>query len=160
MCTSLIRVKSKSPYGIRTAFVPCGHCEECRLSTQNQWTARLMSEIEEYHVRRNYNVGFITLTYQEGCLPHIPASFFKPGEFERIPCFSYEDIRRFCDTIRSYFQRKRRWRNAFRFFITSEYGEQYKRPHYHGLLLYSNRISPEEMYRIVQDAYTVHHIQR
>lgn len=153
MCTSLIPVNSKSPYGIRQVYVPCGHCEECRKSTQNQWTARLMSEIEEYHVKRGYNVGFITLTYQERCLPHIPQSFFKPGEFERIPCFSYNDIKQFVDCIRNYFQRKRRWRNAFRFFITSEYGEQFKRPHYHGLLLYSNRISPEEMYRIVEDAW-------
>lgn len=153
MCLSRIKVKSKSPYGIKYSYVPCGHCEECRASTQNQWTARLMSEIEEYHVKRGYNVGFITLTYQDSCLPHIPEAFFKPGEYRKIPCFSYNDIKRFCDTIRNYFQRKRRWRNAFRFFITSEYGEQYKRPHYHGLLLYSNRISPEEMYQIVEDAW-------
>lgn len=153
MCLSLIRVKSKSPYGIRMTTVPCGHCEECRRTRQNQWTARLMSELEEYHVKRGYNVGFITLTYQDSCLPTIPESFFKPGEYRRIPCFSYNDVKQFIDTLRNYFFRKRRWRNAFRFFLTSEYGEQFRRPHYHALLLYSNRISPEEMYKLVEDAW-------
>lgn len=153
MCLSTIKVKSKSPYGIRRIQVPCGHCAECRQAHQNQWTTRLKAEIEEYHVRKNYNVGFITLTYQEACLPTIPKAFFKPGEYERIPCFSYNDIKKFVDTIRNYFFRKRRWRDAFRFFITSEYGEDYHRPHYHGILLFTNRISHEEMYKIVEDSW-------
>ena len=153
MCTSYIKVKSKSPYGIKYAHVPCGHCEECRQAFRNQWTNRLKAEIEEYHVRKGYHIGFITLTYQDACLPTIPKDFFKPGEYERVPCFSYEDIKQFTDCIRNYFFRKRRWRDAFRFFITSEYGEQFHRPHYHGILLFTNRISPEEMYRIVEDAW-------
>lgn len=153
MCLSLINVRSKSPYGIRMTSVPCGHCEECRRTRRNQWTARLMAELEEYHVKRGYNVGFVTLTYQEKCLPTIPKAFFKEGEYERIPCFSYNDVKQFIDTLRNYFFRRRRWRNAFRYFLTCEYGEDYKRPHYHALLLYSNRISPEEMYKLVEDAW-------
>lgn len=153
MPLNLINVKSKAPYGIRMAAIMDTHSAEYRLNLKNQWTARLMAEIEEYHVRRGYNVGFVTLTYQDSCLPTIPESFFKPGEYTRIPCFSYADVKQFIDTLRNYFHRKRRWRNAFRFLLTCEYGEQFKRPHYHALLLYSSRISPEEMYQLVEDAW-------
>lgn len=153
MSMSIIPVKSKSPYGIRMTTIPDTHSAEYRLNQKKQWEARLLSEIEEYHVRRGYSVGFVTLTYQEKCLPTIPRSFFKEGEYRRIPCFSYEDVKQFIDTLRNYFFRRRRWRNAFRFLLTCEYGEQFKRPHYHALLLYSSRISPEEMYKLVEDAW-------
>lgn len=153
MCLSPFKVKSKNPYNVSMVTVPCGRCAECRARQRNQWQTRLFAEMDEYHARKGWNVGFVTLTYQESCLPTIPESFFKPGEYERIPCFSYQDIKKFTDTIRNYFQRKRRWTNAFRFFITCEYGEKNHRPHYHGILLFTSRISHEEMFKIVEDAW-------
>lgn len=153
MCTNLIHVRSKNPYNVTYAHVPCGKCDECRKAIQNQWQCRLFAELEEFRVKRGWNVGFITLTYQDKCLPLIPKSFFKKGEYQEIPCFSYEDIRKFTSCIRTYLYRRRKLTDSFRFFITSEYGEQYHRPHYHGILLFNSRISHQEMYQMVEDAW-------
>ena len=86
MCLNYINIKkSKNPYNIKSAFIPCGWCEECRQHQKNEWTTRLKAEIEEYHTNMGYNVGFLTMTYQDKCLPHIPKSYFKEGEYEKIP---------------------------------------------------------------------------
>lgn len=153
MCVSPIKVKSKNPYNVSRTFVPCGLCRECRRSKRMQWQSRLFSEVDEFHARRGWNVGFLTLTYQGPFLPHIPRKFFKEGEYEKIPCFSYDDIRRFVNCLRNYFLRSENLRSAFRFFLTCEYGDKKHRPHYHGIFLFRPSISHEKMYKLIEDAW-------
>lgn len=153
MCYSKFTVHSKSLYGVRQVQVPCGHCQQCREIQQSQWTTRLKAEIEEYHVKKNYNVGFITLTYCNRRLPHIPKRFFAAGQYRCIPCFNYHHVKNFFDTIRNYFFRKFHLNDAFRFFLVCEYGEKFHRPHYHAILLFTSQISHQDMYRIVEDAW-------
>lgn len=152
-CKNLMKIRSNNPYNISETYIPCGHCSECRKIQKNEWTTRLKSEIEYYHNVKHYRVGFITLTYDERHLPFIPQKFFKDGEYRKIPCFSYEDIQRFINTIRCYFWRELGLKNAFRYFITSEYGEKKHRPHYHAIILYTPAVTPMTMYNIVQDAW-------
>lgn len=128
-------------------------CAECRAVIKSQWQNRLHAEIEYYHNKLNYNVGFVTLTYREECLPHIPKKFFKDGEYKRIPCFSYEDIKKFTTCIRNYLWRKRDIKEGLRWLITCEYGEKKHRPHYHGILLFKPEIPHEDMYKLVEDAW-------
>lgn len=155
MCKHQIGIRRvKNPYNITGAFIPCGWCDECRRRQKTEWTSRLYGELDYYHTQRKWNVGFITLTYDEACLPHIPKAFFADGAYEKIPCFSYEDIRSFTTCIRSYLYRERGLRNAFRFLITSEYGEQYHRPHYHGILLFHPAVSQQEMWDVCEDAWS------
>lgn len=155
MCLNYIKIKkSKNPYNVQYTYASCGYCSECRKAAQNEWTTRLKAEIEEYHTNLKYNVGFITLTYQDKCLPHIPKSFFKEGEYERIPCFSYKDIKKFTDTIRNHLFKNYNMTNGFRYFITSEYGEKTHRPHYHGIILFDNRFDHKTMWEICQDAWS------
>ena len=162
MCLNYINIKkSKNPYNIKSAFIPCGWCEECRQHQKNEWTTRLKAEIEEYHTNMGYNVGFLTMTYQDKCLPHIPKSYFKEGEYEKIPCFSYKDIKNFTDRIRGHLWRQYNMKDGFRYFITSEYGEKTHRPHYHGIILFNNKIDHKTMWEICQDAWsgTTHQIK-
>lgn len=152
-CKNYIKIKSKSQYGLKWAYIPCGKCEECRKTLKNEWTTRLKAEIEEYHTKLNYKVGFLTLTYNDQHLPHIPKTFLK-NENEKIPCFSYKDIKKFTDTIRTYLWRDRGLNDGFRYFITSEYGEKYHRPHYHGIIIYHPSITALDMYKICTDAWS------
>ena len=159
MCTNLIKIKSKNPYQKLLSWVPCGKCSECRRANKSQWSTRLNAEIEHYHTNLKYNVGFFTLTYNDRHLPYIPKSFFKDN-YEKIPCFSYKDIKKFTDTIRTYLWRTYNITDGFRYFITSEYGEKYHRPHYHGIILFNNKINHKTMYEILEDAWcgTTNHI--
>ena len=152
-CKNYIKIKSKSEYGIKWSFIPCGKCEECRKARKNEWTVRLKAEIEEYHTNLHYKVGFLTLTYNDQHLPHIPKTFLENPK-DKIPCFNYMDIKKFTDTIRTYLWRERNLSDGFRYFITSEYGEKYHRPHYHGIIIYHPSITAAEMYQICEDAWT------
>lgn len=153
MCTNLIKVRSRKEYGVSYSYVPCKKCSECRAKEQLSWQTRLYAELEEYRVRRQWNVGFITLTYNDSHLPHIPQKFFPAGSYQKVPCFSYLDIKRFTDCIRNHLRRRYGVTDGFRFFITSEYGEENHRPHYHGILLFSPLIHHKLMYQIVEDAW-------
>lgn len=157
MCTTPIKVKSKNPYNKKFTYISCGKCEQCRKAQKIQWTNRLKSEIEHYHTERGWNVGFFTLTYNEQHLPTIPKKFFKEGEYQKIPCFSYLDIRKFIDCIRTYIWRTYNKKDAIRWLITSEYGtseEGTHRPHYHGIMLFEPTISNKLMYELIEDSWT------
>lgn len=153
MCKEYLKIKSKNPYGIKENYIPCGKCSECRKNIKAEWTNRAKAEIEEYHMHRKYNVGFITLTYHDKALPHIPKKFLIDKK-EKIPCFNYEHIKKFIQTIKKHLFDKYKLTDGYRFIITSELGEKKHRPHYHGLLLFHPTISHEKMYQIVQDAWT------
>lgn len=145
--------KVRNPYGITKVFVPNKDTEEARRANKNEWQARLFSELDYYHTRKRWNIGFLTLTYNSQCLPTIPGKFFVDGEYERIPCFSYSDIKAFFSCIRSYLFRQYHMTNVLRWFLTCEYGEQYHRPHYHAMLIFDSRISHEEMWQLCSDAW-------
>lgn len=152
MCKEYLTIKSKNFYGIKTNYIPCGKCSECRKAKKAEWTNRAKTEIEEYVMKRGYNAGFITLTYHNQSLPHIPKKFLK-DKTEKIPCFNYEHIKKFIDRIRKHLFDKYKMTDGYRFLITSEYGEKHHRPHYHGLILFKN-IDHLTMYQIIQDAWT------
>lgn len=156
MCIQYIKIKSKSEYAIKSNFLPCGKCSDCRKSQASSWTWRLNAEIEEYAIKQNYNCGFFTLTYNDAHLPKIPKKFFTFNNtpYSEIPCFNYNDIKKFTDCIRTYLWRTYGIKNGFRYFITSEYGELRHRPHYHGILLWPKEISYQTMYQIIEDAWT------
>lgn len=153
MCKEYLTIKSKNYYGIKKNYIPCGKCSECRKAAKAEWTNRAKTEIQEYVMKRGYNAGFITLTYHDKSLPHIPRKFLKDKN-EKIPCFNYEHIKKFIDRIRKHLFDKYKMTDGYRFLITSEYGEKKHRPHYHGLILFNKKINHMTMYQIVQDAWT------
>lgn len=144
-----IRVKGISCYSPQSAFVPCGKCKECRENQKFGWTFRLRAEFEALQ-KRNWQFAFVTLTYNDKYLPHIPHVFLKKGAVDkycgRMPmCFSKPHVRDFITKMRQMLFRDydavRRVKNGvvvkndgLRYLLGSEFGDHTKRSHYHMIL--------------------------
>lgn len=89
-------------------FIPCGKCEGCRARQRQDWAIRMAHESQSWD--RN---SFLTLTYDE---EHCPEKINK------------HDIQTFLKRLRKHSDRK------IRYYITGEYGERTRRPHYHAII--------------------------
>lgn len=108
-CVRPVLVYTTTPDGM---MVPCGRCEACRKAIVQEWSVRIVHELEYY---KGHNV-FVTLTYDDDHLP-------KDG------CVNKRDVQLFLKRLRKYiFPRK------IRYFIAAEYGDENLRPHYHCLM--------------------------
>jgi hypothetical protein len=85
--------------------VPCGRCVGCRGDQAQSWAIRCWCEAA-LHERNS----FLTLTYAD------PAP----------PVISKADVQAFIKRLRKFYK--------FRYFLTGEYGEHSRRPHYHALI--------------------------
>lgn len=125
--------------------VPCGHCAECQQTLSNQWFYRMFHEWLDI-VRFDGYVYFDTLTYSPKNLPHMDEILpYMP----HIPCFRPDDIRKFTQNLRS---RLNSIRASYRYFIVSEYGSKYKRPHYH-ILLFVKGVDCCKLSAIIDDVW-------
>lgn len=116
--------------------VPCGKCEECRRTQQNGWFVRSYFQWQECP----QSTYFYTLTYNNANLPRI-------GSY---PCFSKRSIQLFLKRLRA---RLQAYGISLKYIITSEYGEQYGRPHYHALFFLSSGLNPFTFYTLVEDSW-------
>lgn len=98
----------------KVLHLPCGKCISCRVNRAEEWTTRLTNE--NLYSESSY---FVTLTYDDEHLP-----FDENGN----PCVSKDDIQKFLKRIRKNFPK-----SNIRYWITSEYGPETLRPHYHGI---------------------------
>lgn len=99
--------------------VPCGQCIGCRLDYSRQWAIRSLHEVNTYGLDNNM---FITLTYNNEHLPENGS-------------LSMDDIQKFMKRLRYYAG------SDVRYMLCGEYGDKYKRPHYH-LCIY-NYVFPD-----------------
>jgi len=106
-CISPITLKRES--GLVT--VPCGKCYGCLKRKRSDWLLRL-----EHENKVSSRSLFVTLTYDD---QHIPK------DSEDNWCFRKEDLQK-------YFKRLRK-HGTFRYYVVSEYGGRYGRPHYHAI---------------------------
>lgn len=89
-------------------FIDCGRCEGCRAAQKRDWAIRMTHE-SQMHERNS----FVTLTYDdEHCLEQIQKT----------------DIQLFVKRLRDKLD------NKIRYFVTGEYGEHTRRPHYHAII--------------------------
>lgn len=121
-CFSPIEVTIVNCYGeSERVKVPCGKCEACIHNRTTEWAQRLSDEYQF-----SVNGVFLTLTYNDENLP---------------PKVNKDDIQKFFKRLRKrcepmYFTengckvRNGRYR-PLRYFLTSEYGPEHNRPHYH-----------------------------
>lgn len=93
-----------------TFQLPCGKCLACRLEYARSWAIRCMHEAQ-MHGQNNI---FVTLTYSD--------------EHLKSPKLNYEDFQLFMKRLR------KTQNEPIGFFVTGEYGEQTKRPHWHAIL--------------------------
>lgn len=114
----MILDECEHPYYIRDKFYnewitcPCGKCPSCLKRRRSEWCLRLNMEA------RYKPYVFFTLTYRDDNLPI---------DGNGNPCFSVRHIQLFLKRLR-----KKGYK--FRYFIVSEYGSEFCRPHYHGIL--------------------------
>lgn len=108
ICISPIRLKQPAGF----VDVPCGRCFACLKKKRSEWLLRLE---EEHH--ESVSAQFITLTYDELSVPH---------ESTGLLCFDKKHVQDFLKRLRHY--------SKFRYYIVSEYGGKFGRPHYHMLL--------------------------
>lgn len=90
--------------------VPCGKCLECRLEYARQWAVRCVHEAQMHD-----DNSFITLTYNDENV----------GDGR----LRYEDFQLFMKRLRRSLHEER-----VSVFVTGEYGDLRKRPHWHALL--------------------------
>lgn len=100
----------KDGYQDMPVTLPCSQCVGCRLERSRQWAVRCMHEASLYE----HNC-FITLTYSDEFLP-------------RDGSLSVRHFQLFMKRLR------KRFGDGIRFFHCGEYGEKFRRPHYHALL--------------------------
>lgn len=89
--------------------LPCGKCIECRLDYARQWAVRCVHEAQMHPSN-----CFVTLTYDED---HLSS-----------PRLNYEDFQLFMKRLRKVQD------FPIGYFVTGEYGEKTKRPHWHAIL--------------------------
>lgn len=92
-----------------TFQLPCGKCIECRLEYARQWAVRCVHESKMYE-----NNSFITLTYSDENL--------------KSPKLQYRDFQLFMKRLR------KTSNEPIGVFVTGEYGEKNKRPHWHAII--------------------------
>lgn len=102
-----------------TFQLPCSKCIECRLEYARQWAVRCVHEAKMYE-----NNSFVTLTYSDENL--------KSSKLQ------YKDFQDFVKRLRyDIWQRTPNYekeQNRISIFVTGEYGELRKRPHWHALI--------------------------
>lgn len=99
----------KEKYGESYVEIPCGKCDSCIEQRTKSWAIRCCLEAGQY--KENC---FLTLTYNEKCLP-------KGGLCKK-------DVFRFIKRLRNYYGA------GIRYYGCGEYGSKYDRPHYHIIL--------------------------
>lgn len=92
--------------------IPCGKCIGCRLRYSREWAIRMTHEAQMHE-----NNCFITLTFNPESLAARGHNGLDKTEFQK-----------FMKRLRKAYQHK------IRFFHCGEYGEKYRRPHYHAIL--------------------------
>lgn len=160
------RIKPHSPCAPTTVHVPCGECPECRSVLHNSWYFRLRAELEAL-VKKDWWVGFCTLTYSENRLPHLPFELVKPEKKDKynpldMPmCFDKNHIRKLINSLRTWMwdnyhiKESRNQRvKGFRWLAACEYGESTHRCHYHAIFCVPPEVPPEAFYDKLRSLWT------
>lgn len=90
-------------------FLPCGKCEECRISYRRDWATRCIMEASTS--KKSY---FITFTYND----------------DNLPC----DLKLKKDDLLKFFKDLRNRRQSIKYLACGEYGSLNHRPHYHAII--------------------------
>lgn len=115
--------KCLNPYYLRDMElqtpVPCGKCPECKKRRASAWSFRLMKEYE-----RAESGSFVTLTYDNDNIPLSKNGFMTLNK---------RDLQLFFKRLR-----KLHGESNIKYYAVGEYGENFKRPHYHIILFNAN----------------------
>ena len=152
MCYSPLKVfnPSKNPtYRDKMWLtIPCGKCADCKKRYKNDWYVRTFFEFLDCKSKHGTTLYF-TLTYENGALPL----------FGNTPVFSRSDIQKFLKRLRKSVKFYL-GSDCVRYFITSEYGGETHRSHYHGFIyFYHPNLVPyqiSQLKHIITTAWSYH----
>ena len=165
MCTAKpLAIKSVSDYAPKFGFLPCNSCHDCRLVQQFSWSARLRLAVQAMEESKfGCQVGFVTLTYNDLSVPHIPDIFYRNDYVHTESgqmCFSKEHARSFIKSCRD-FLLKVYGIHKPTYLLASEFGEHTQRPHYHAVFalprFVGSSMTPVNMelfYNFIRDYWT------
>lgn len=105
--------------------LPCGKCIDCRLAYAREWAIRCVHEAQMHED----NI-FATLTYSD--------------EHLKSPRLQYDDFQKFMKRLR------KTQNDPIGMFVTGEYGEITKRPHWHAII-FNYRPSDQEIFRTTEN---------
>lgn len=117
-------------------YVPCGKCDECQAQLRNGYVLRMLSEYDNTK-RLGGMTFYITLTYDEQNI----------RKFNNLFLFDKREVQNFYKRLRSYIN------IPLKYFISSEYGDKRKRPHYHTVIYLSDTISIDAFKKACQKAW-------
>lgn len=158
MCLSPVKIPNPrfvKRTGVDAGFlyVNCGHCAECVEQKRADWYVRLCYEFDKF--KKLGGCGyFLTLTYNDMCLPYCKTSDFQDliDEFQIKdnveffgPCFNKKHIKQFIKDFRFYLK-KMYDLVGMKYFVVTEFGEEKHRPHYH-ILFFIEKYLPESSLR-------------
>lgn len=133
--------------------VPCGKCEACRNDDSNMWRIRLKE-----HFYSSDNAFFITLTYNDDTLPYAQCTL-DDGRVTWHETFDKSDVQKFFKRFRKKFEDYyKKQDKSLSYFLVSEYGPTYFRPHYHAILFNVPVLSdiPEvQNFKITEEIYNL-----
>ena len=155
MCIRSQQIKSVGCTHPTAQFIPCGKCFDCRKRDQNSWLFRLKAEISTLDPSQWYG-AFVTLTYNEKSLPHIPRQLCK-DEKQTDMCFSKVHARKFIELVRKYCESFGAvYDKAIKYMFCSEFGERTQRSHYHALLIVPSCVDPVKLFAYVKQSWSKH----
>lgn len=117
--------------------VPCNDCPDCIGQRHNEWLSRAWYEYKNC-VSLGGKVCFLTFTYNDFYLPY----------FMDVPCFDKTDITKFFKNFRKQLKILTGHKVPFRYFITTEYGKEQCRPHYHVLFYFYENIPDYDIFKL------------
>lgn len=149
MCIRSQHIKSVGCTHPVEQFIPCGKCFDCRKRDQNSWLFRLKAEISSLHPTQWYG-AFVTLTYNDRSLPHIPRQLCKDDQMTDM-CFSKVHARKFIELVRKYCESFGAvYDKSIKYMFCSEFGERTQRSHYHALFIVPICVEPHGLFNFVK----------
>lgn len=134
--------------------VPCGHCPQCRMTRTNDWYVRSYYEWLEAKKYGGFTQS-ITLTYASEHLPTVPCRL-TDGSTRLFPCFSRRHFQLLMKRLNKWFTSLG---VRYSYIISSEYGDEKHRPHYHILFnVKSDLLRPSEFVDVVREEWNYGHI--
>ena len=124
----------KDQYGPIVMRVPCGHCLNCLSNIRQAWGARMNCEQKYSDITL-----FIALTYNNDHIPYDPE--------HSVYCLSKTDCQNFIKRLRTNVSRKLSPDITLRYYLCGEYGDTFKRPHYHVILFLKHSSDPDFIHK-------------
>lgn len=149
----VIPSKAKNARPGQTQYVPCGKCVGCMQDHQNSWIYRLSAQ-----QRTSKHSLFLTLTYDE---TNVPLMVYPERSIERYSDYVKRKSIKKCEftlnpkDMSDYWKRVRKAlvNSNLKYFQCAEYGDQFKRPHYHAAVFYDIPDDPVLVERTLQDKW-------